>query len=229
MVFLIKKVFPITVHLLTASGVVFGFWAMVLILQGDAANAFRLLALAAVIDSVDGTLARWTDVKRITPEIDGALIDNLVDYLTWVFIPLIWAWSFLDIPFLVSATAILSSVIGFAHIHAKTDDHFFRGFPSCWNLVVLYLYISGVGVLISSMIILGLAILVQIPVKFVYPSRTPEFKKLTISLSIPYILMLGVILYLFETTPAWLIGLSLYYPLYYIAISGYLMRVKSGI
>ena len=228
MLFLSRKILPVSVHLLTASGVVFGFWAVILIFQGDAANAFRLLALAAVIDSVDGALARRVDVRRYTPEIDGTLIDNLVDYLTWVFVPLIWAWSFMDIPFFVAAAAMLSSVTGFAHIQAKTDDHFFRGFPSCWNLVVLYLYISGIGVLISSIIILSLAILVQIPVKFVYPSRTPVFKKVTMGLSVPYILMLAVILFYFEATPAWLISLSLYYPLYYVAISGYLMWDQPG-
>ncbi len=219
-----QKLLSYAIHLLTASGVVLAFWAVFLIMQGDAANAFRVLALAALVDSIDGTLARRVDVRRYTPHIDGDLLDNLVDYLTWVFLPLLWAWTFLDVPFLVCAAAMLCSMLGFAHKHAKTEDHFFRGFPSYWNLVVLYLFLLDAGAATSSVVVLILAAMVLTPVKLVYPSRTPALQKTTLLLSVPYIIMLGVMLFYFEATPVWIVYLSLYYPLYYTVISLYLVK-----
>lgn len=221
---MLKKAISIAVHLLTASGVVIGLWALLLIMQEDADNALRLLALAAVIDAVDGTLARKFDIKRHMPDIDGGLIDNLVDYLTWVFIPMVWAWSFLGIPFAVCAVVLLSSVIGFAHTRAKTPDHFFRGFPSYWNVVILYLFLLEADAVISSIILILLAVLVLMPVKFVYPSRTPTLQKTTLLLALPYIIMLGIMLLFFGDTPRWLVLLSLYYPVYYTGLSLYLSR-----
>ncbi len=218
------KLLSYAVHLLTASGVVFGFWAIILIMQGDVANALRVLALAALVDAVDGSLARRVDVHRYTPHIDGDLLDNLVDYLTWVFLPLVWAWTFLDVPFLVCAAAMLCSMLGFAHKHAKTEDQFFRGFPSYWNLVVLYLFLLDTGAATSSIVVLILAAMVLTPVRLVYPSRTPTLQMTTLLLSVPYIAMLGVMLYFFETTPMWIVYLSFYYPLYYTGISLYLVK-----
>lgn len=219
-----QKLLSYAIHLLTASGVVFALWSIYLIMQGDAANALRVLALAALIDSVDGSLARWVDVRRHTPDIDGDLLDNLVDYLTWVFLPLVWAWVFLDIPFLVCAAAMLSSIFGFAHTQAKTEDHFFRGFPSYWNLVVLYLYLLDTGAVTSSIVLLILSVMVLTPVKLVYPSRTPVLQKTTLLLAVPYILMLGIMLFYFRDTPMWLVYVSLYYPVYYAVISLYLVK-----
>ncbi len=219
-----QKLLSYAVHLLTASGVILAFWAVYLIMEGDAVNAFRVLVLAVLFDSIDGSLARWVDVRRYTPNVDGDLLDNLVDYLTWVFLPLLWAWTFLDVPFPVCTAAMLSSMFGFAHKHAKTEYHFFRGFPSYWNLVVFYLYLLDAGTATSSVVILFLAAMVLAPVKLVYPSRTPTLQKTTLLLSVPYIVLLGAMLYYFESTPLWMVYLSLYYPVYYTLISIYLVK-----
>lgn len=224
-----KKGLSMAVHLFTALGMLLSFWALERIIQGDAVNALRLLALAAVIDSVDGTLARRVDVVQHTPEMDGGLIDNLVDYLSWVFVPLVFAWFFLGVPLLVSALGMMASVFGFAHIQAKTEDHYFRGFPSYWNFVVFYLFLFDAGVVVSSVIILLLAAMVLMPVKFIYPSRTLELRKTTLGLSLPYLLMMGFMLYAFTDTPTWLVVLSFYYPMYYVAVSWYLVRKKPEI
>jgi len=216
---MMNKMLSTLVHLLTASGVVLAFWSLYLIMNGDAANALRVLALAALVDAVDGSLARRVDVRRYTPRIDGDLLDNLVDYLTWAFLPLVWAWAFLDVPFLVCAAAMLSSLFGFAHKQAKTDDQFFRGFPSYWNLVVLYLFLLDASAATSSVVVLILAAMVLTPIRLVYPSRTPTLQKTTLLLSVPYVIMLGMMLYYFESTPLWMVYLSFYYPAYYALIS----------
>lgn len=219
-----SKIAALSVHLFTASGALLAFWALVLIVDGNVQSSLIVLALAALIDSVDGTLARKIDVRTHTPHIDGALLDNLVDYLTWVFLPIAWAYYFLNIHFLIVAAVLISSLFGFSHKQAKTEDHFFRGFPSYWNFVVLYLYVLSAGPVISSLILLTFSALVLTPVKFVYPSRTKRWKKITLILFIPYALMLGAMLIYLDNTPSMVTVLSFYYPLYYIGISILLSR-----
>ena len=224
-----KKGLAIAVHVLSTSGVALAFGAIMLIMKDDAVNAFRLLALAALIDSIDGTLARWVDVGRYTPEIDGSLIDNLVDYLTWVFVPMIWAWNFLEIHWVICVAVMFSSMLGFSHVRAKTPDHFFRGFPSYWNIVILYLFILDAGTQMVSLVLIVLAVLVLVPVKFIYPSRTLVMQKTTLVLSVPYLVMLVFMLGYFEATPIWLVLVSLYYPVYYLMVSLYLTLKETGL
>lgn len=218
------KFFALSVHLLTASGVVFGLWSLLMILEGKPAFSLWLLALAAAIDSIDGTLARKADVTRHTPHIDGALLDNLVDYLTWVFLPIVWGYVFLNIPFIVCSVVLLVSLFGFSHTKAKTEDNFFRGFPSYWNLLILYLYVFNTAIWLSSLILIVFALLVLAPVKLIYPSRTPIMKKTTLILSIPYSAMIIAMLIRLDETPLWLSTASLYYPLYYVVLSFYLQK-----
>jgi len=218
------KLFALSVHLLTASGVILGLWAMLMIFKGEAAYSLWLLALAAAIDSIDGTLARLANVTRHTPHIDGALLDNLVDYLTWVFIPMVWGYVFLNIPFIICSVVVLVSLFGFSHSQAKTEDNFFRGFPSYWNLLILYLYVFDTGTWVSSSILLLFALLVLAPVKLIYPSRTPVMKKTTLLLSIPYSAMIIAMLIWLDNTPLWISYGSLYYPLYYTVLSFYLQK-----
>lgn len=222
-----KKGAAIAVHLLTASGIVLAFWSLILIIQGDAGNAIRVLALTAIIDFVDGTLARKADVKTNVPYIDGGLIDNLVDYVTWVLAPIFWAWSFLGIPFWVCSIVLLVSLFGFSHTDAKTSDHYFRGFPSYWNFLVFYFFLFGISETTSSVILLICSSLVFAPIKFVYPSRTQKLQKTTLLLSIPYFFMIIGMLWQLEDSPLWLSVSSLYYPLYYLILSFMLTRSSS--
>ncbi len=214
-----NKGLSIAVHLFTAAGIILGFWALVMIIQDEPGHAIRLLALAAAIDIVDGTFARKADVATNTPNIDGGLIDNMVDYVNWVFIPMFWAWSFLDIPFLVCSVVLLASLFGFSHIEAKTKDYYFRGFPSYWNVLVFYFYLFGFGSITSSVILILFSALVFAPIKFIYPSRTPRLQKTTIWVAIPFSLIILVMLFYLDETPLWLTVLSLYYPLYYVVLS----------
>jgi len=218
------KLYALSVHLLTASGVVFGFWSLLMILEGEAAYSLWLLALAAAIDSIDGTLARKANVTLHTPHIDGALLDNLVDYITWVFLPVIWGYVFLNIPFIVCSIVVLASLFGFSHTQSKTEDNFFRGFPSYWNLLILYLYVFDTEAWLSSLILVLFALLVLAPVKLIYPSRTTVLKKTTLVLSIPFSIMIIAMLALLDETPLWISSGSLYYPLYYTVLSFYLQK-----
>jgi len=230
----LRRLFPqigsvttaLAVHLLTASGALLAFWAVVLIVQGDGGQALRVLALAAIIDAFDGTVARRLHIQRRLPQIDGGLLDNLVDYLTWTFVPLFWAWTFLAIPFWVCAAALMASVFGFSHTDAKTTDNFFRGFPSYWNVLVLYIYLFELGPVIGSAIIIVCAVMVLIPFKFLYPSRTPYWYGTTMVLSSIYMALVLIMMYYLTAAPAWLPLVSLFYPGYYVILSFYLVYRK---
>jgi len=221
------KILALSVHLFTATGALLALWALILIVEGEAQLSLILLAIAALIDAVDGTFARRVDVSKHIPQIDGALLDNIVDYLTWVFLPVAWAYYFLDLHFLAGAAVLICSLFGFSHKQAKTEMNFFRGFPSYWNLVVFYLYLLSATPLITTLVMLILAALVLVPINFVYPSLTEQWRRTTLLLSVPYSLMLICMLIWMDETPLWFTILSLYYPVYYVIISG-LLTARRG-
>jgi len=222
-----KKLIALSVHLFTAIGVLLAFWSLLLIIQGELQNSLFVLAFAVIVDSLDGTLAREADVSTHLPTIDGALMDNITDYLNWVFIPVFWAYTFLDLHFMVGSAVLITSLFGFSHKQAKTDDDFFRGFPSYWNFVIFYLYLLSAAPWVTDTIMLIFAGLVLVPIKLVYPSRTPEWRRTTILLSIPYSIMIFIMLYYLRETPLWLISASFYYPVYYVVISFIANKQKS--
>lgn len=216
-----KKIIALSVHLFTALGAVLAFWSLLLIVQGELQTSLFVMALAVIVDSLDGTFARQADVKTHASYIDGALMDNITDYMNWVLIPVFWAYTFLNLPFYAGAAVLGTSLLGFSHKDAKTDDNFFRGFPSYWNFVILYLYILGADSQVSAFVMLTLAIMVLVPVKFIYPSRTAKWRKTTLLLAIPFSIMIILMLYYLQETPLWLTLTSFYYPVYYVAVSVY--------
>jgi len=214
-----QKLAALSVHLFTAAGVVLAFWSLLFILQNEVQHSLIVMALAVIVDSLDGTLARKAEVSTHLPHIDGALMDNITDYLNWVFIPMFWAYTFLDLHFFVCSVVLIASLFGFSNTQAKTDDHFFRGFPSYWNFVILYLYVLGAETAISAFIMIFLAVMVLVPLKFIYPSRTQNWRKTTILLSVPYACMIFFMLIYLQETPLWITLTSFYYPVYYVIIS----------
>lgn len=211
------------VHLYTASGAVFAFVALTRVFYDRYADAFWWLALAVVVDASDGFLARRYNVSARLPEFDGGKLDDTVDYLTYVFVPAFFAWHALLLPerwaMLVVAAVILSSAYGFNHVDAKTHDHFFTGFPSYWNVVVFYLYLAGFSETANAIILLLLSALVFVPIRYVYPSRTPVLSSVTIALGIAWAGMIVVLLAQVPDVSRTLFWASLVFPAYYIALS----------
>lgn len=214
-----QKIIALTVHTFTTLGAVLAFWSLVLIVRGELQNSLYVMALAVIVDSLDGTLARLADVTIHAPFIDGSLMDNISDYLNWVFIPLFWAFTFLDLSIMVIFFVLITSLFGFSNTSAKTEDHFFLGFPSYWNFVVFYLYLIDASAWVNSAVMILLALMILVPIKFIYPSRTKLFRKSTIILSVPYAAIVFYMLIYLHDTPPWLILASFYYPVYYVAVS----------
>jgi phosphatidylcholine synthase len=211
------------VHAYTASGVVCGWLALVAALDGDARVSLLWLAAATLIDATDGALARLADVTHSAPLVDGARLDDIVDYVTYVVVPAVLIWRQGLLPpaagsWVIAAT-LLASALGFARRDAKTDDHLFTGFPSYWNIVAVYLIALRPPPHVAAAILLTLAVLVFVPIRYVYPSRTATLRPLTLGLGAVWAVLLIMLVWRIDAPPAWLVWSSLIYPAYYLVLS----------
>jgi phosphatidylcholine synthase len=211
------------VHLYTATGALFAFLSLNFTFQGRYREAFFCLALSVLVDASDGVLARRFDVTSRLPWFSGESLDNIVDYLTYVFVPAFMAWHAALVPggwgIGVPFAMLLSSLYGFNRQDAKTADHFFTGFPSYWNIVVFYLYLAAWPRALNAALLTGLALLVFVPIRYVYPSRTPALRTLTIGLGIVWGLLMAVMLWRMPAVSPVIFWLSLIFPAYYVALS----------
>lgn len=220
------------VHLYTASSALFGFLALTRIFYDRYREAFLWLALAIVVDATDGVLARRAQIGARLPHFDGAKLDDIVDYLTYVFVPAFFAWHALLVPerwsIPAAAAMLVSSAYGFNRKDTKTPDHFFTGFPSYWNIVVFYLYVAGWPPVVNLAILLVLAALVFVPIGYVYPSRTPVWRTLTVALGIAWGALMLVLLAQMPDVSRQVFWVSLAFPLYYALLSLALHRRRGS-
>jgi phosphatidylcholine synthase len=219
------------VHLFTATGALWGFLAIMATFQHQWQAAFFWLMAAAFVDSVDGTLARRFQVKGLTPSFDGALLDNIIDYQTYVLVPaiILYEANLLPSQLLLTGVALVvfSSAYQFCQADAKTDDNTFTGFPSYWNVVVLYLFLLQPDLWVGFGVILFCAIMVFVPIRYIYPSRMNQYRLITLLLTgIWGLLMLFTLLQYphFQPLPLYF---SLLYVVYYVGLSLFLMFKKS--
>jgi len=164
------------VHAFSAIGAFIGLLTLVKIHQQEYLQALWLMGITIFIDSIDGTLARLVHIKSVLPKIDGALLDNIIDYLNYVITPCFFLLIKPNILpqeyaiFIVIAITISSSY-QFCQAEAKTEDHFFKGFPCYWNLIVFYMYIFNTSMTFNAIILTICCIFIFIPIKYLYPSR----------------------------------------------------------
>jgi phosphatidylcholine synthase len=205
------------VHFITASGAVWAILAMLEAVQQDWNMMFLWLVVALVVDGIDGPLARRFDVKKNAPVFDGVLMDLVVDYLTYVFVPayalfasgLLPGWTgWLGIIIITFASALY-----FADTRMKTRDNSFSGFPSCWNMVVLVLFTwfePGTQFWPVLLFVALLAVAMFLPVKFVHPVRTERWRAVTLPVALLWTVFAGWVALLdfrADDLPQW--GLSL--------------------
>lgn len=211
------------VHAFTASGAVIGTAALLAIFQGNLGRAGILMLVALVIDSVDGTLARAARVSEVLPSFNGRRLDDMVDYLNYVIVPAVfliqagnllsWHWA---------ALPILASAYGFSQEDAKTEDNFFLGFPSYWNVVALYLWLLSISPGLGTAIVAVLSALVFVPLKYLYPSKMPRFRTEMALLGVVWLgaMVAGCIDP--DLAGGWVVKLSLFYPALYLGLSFWL-------
>jgi len=219
------------VHLFTAAGIIFAFLAAAETCTAgpDPRWVFFWLAIAVMIDVFDGPLARRWEIKNWALRISGRTIDDIVDYLTFTFIPLLLAWRmhWLTPPGgLWVVLAMGTSLFGFANTNAKQEQEgFFLGFPSYWNI---YAYYAGIlsahgGALVSTIVLLLLSILTVVPVRFVYPNQAPKpWRSVLLVGGIIWAALLLSVLPGYPDIPAAVVWISFIYPLFYVILSIYL-------
>ena len=211
------------VHLYTASSAVLALLATRAVFDYRVRDAFLWLAAALVIDASDGVLARAARVSERLPWFNGAKLDDIVDYLTYVFVPALLVWRVLLVPDAwavpVCGAMLLSSAYGFNRDDAKTSDHFFTGFPSYWNLVVFYMYVMRTPQTLNAIVLLALAIMVFVPIRFVYPSRTPKWRVVTVTLGVLWGIALLMVVWQLPAVSPLLVWGSLVFPAYYVILS----------
>jgi len=222
----IRKSLAWGVHLFTATGAVWGFLAIQAIFSHEWKTAIIWMGVALFVDGFDGFLARWMDVKTFASGIDGSLLDNILDYLNYVVVPALFLVEAALLPpnfSLAGVVAILlASAYQFTQVDAKTDEtneYFFKGFPDFWNLMVIYMLVLETSPFVNLIVLIVLTILIFVPIKYLYPTRTQRLKKLTLLITLVFgaLGLIGLILY--PNEPKWIWWVSLTYGAYYLGVS----------
>lgn len=219
------------IHLFTASGAYVGLLALLAIHQQKPIAAFWLMFIAVLIDAVDGMFARLVKIKVAVPEIDGALLDNIVDFFNYTIVPSFFILALPLVPSMWSIPCVLaitfSSAYQFTQVDAKTPDHFFKGFPSYWNIAIFYLFFWQMNHWVNLIILFTLAVLSFVPLKYVYPSRLDYLthsnllRIAMLILTIMWGAATAELLWVYPQTNSILVVLSMGYLLLYAAISFY--------
>ncbi len=183
------------VHLFTATGAVFAMLAMLAAADREWSLMFLWLVVAFLVDGIDGPLARRHHVKRYAPEFDGDLLDLIIDYLTYVFIPafalfksgLMDGWTGWVAIILIT----FASAMYFADTRMKTKDNSFSGFPGCWNMVVLVIFALKPSFWVILALVTVLAIAMFVPLKFIHPVRTRRWRRVSLPAALAWTFFAG--------------------------------------
>ena len=222
----IRKMLANGVHLFTATGAVWGFLTLLAIWEGNYKLAIIYIIVAMFVDGFDGILARWLEVRKYAKWIDGGLMDNIIDYLNYVVVAallLVRVPNLMPRGFEMAAafSILLTSGFQFSQVEAKTDDqsYFFKGFPSVWNFLVVYMMLLGLNPWINFILLAICNVLIFVPVKYLYPTRNTRMRRLTLALTYLYgaLGVWGLLQY--PDVPEWVAPASGIYVAYYAAMS----------
>jgi len=221
----------LAVHLLTATGAVFAMLAMLEAIERDWAMMFVWLIVAFAVDGIDGPLARHYNVKTYAPQFDGVLLDLIIDYLTYVFIPAyaLYASGLMDGWSGWAAIIVITfgSAMYFADTRMKTADNSFSGFPGCWNMVILVLFALSPPWQACLGLVAVLTVAMFVPVKFVHPVRTDRWRALTLPMALAWTVFAGFAAWEgFDPNPVVFWGLMI--TSIYLLIAGAAQQLMSG-
>ncbi|WP_455474799.1 phosphatidylcholine synthase [Bartonella sp. B30(2025)] len=202
-----------SVHLLTASGSFLAFLSLISASEKEWTAMFFWLGLALLVDGIDGPIARKLDVKYVLPTWSGELLDNIIDYVTYVLIPAfaLYQSGFVGprLSFLLSAIIVISSAIYYADTGMKTKENFFKGFPVVWNMMIFTLFVVKPEEWISFTIIVLSAIISFLPIYFIHPVRVIRLRKMNFSIFLLWCFFGGIAFFYQLNVPYWVkLGIS---------------------
>jgi phosphatidylcholine synthase len=186
----VQRAAGFSVHMFTASGGAVALLALYAAIERDFATCFAWLGLALFIDGIDGTLARAARVKETAATIDGVVLDLVVDFLTYVLVPVVAVWRSDLMPtpvaFWIGLIVTIASALYFADTRMKTKDNWFRGFPALWNVFVLFLFVLRLPWIVNAAALLAATAMMFAPVVFVHPLRVLKLRAVTIAVTIAW-------------------------------------------
>jgi phosphatidylcholine synthase len=223
----LRKTLAWLAHLYTAMGLVCAAGMTVLVVHGgddSFRRAFFLMMVATAVDATDGWFARKVHVKEVLPGFDGAALDSQIDFLTYTAVPLLLIWRANLLPGNLAwllLLPLLASAYGFSQVNVKTEDGFFLGFPSYWNIVAYYLFVLPPPVWVSAALLTTCAALTFIPTRYIYATKGGPFATLINAGSAIWFVSLGVVLFGPEEYRRSVALVSLAYPVMYLALSAF--------
>jgi len=208
------RIAALFVHLFTASGAVFAMLSMLAAANHQWSLMFLWLVVAFAVDGIDGPLARRFDVKNYAPRFDGVLLDLIIDYLTYVFIPAFALFQSGLLPGWTGWVTIIiitfASAMYFCDGNMKTKDNSFHGFPGCWNMVALVMFAIQPNFWIILSLVTTLAIAMFLPLKFIHPVRTERWRHASLPITLLWISFAGWSAWVdFSSDPIILWGLTI--------------------
>jgi phosphatidylcholine synthase len=227
-----RHAFAVGVHLFTATGVIWGFLALLAIVAGDVRGMFLWLALALFVDGIDGTIARRIDILNAAPRWSGAALDLIVDFLTYVVVPAyaLIAGGFLAAGWDIAAALIilLTSAMYFADNEMKTEDAWFKGFPAVWNLVVFYVYLLEPGPVVTFIGIVLLGLLTFAPIVFVHPFRVVKLRPVTLTLLVVWSVLALYAVVARMAPPQWVVWALSAIGIYFLVLGYFRVKPQAG-
>ena len=195
-----EKILSFSIHLLTGMGIIAGFFAVIAILNDNQKEAFLWLGLAFLIDSIDGTLARKFNVNKNLPNIDGKMLDSIIDFFNYVIIPSIMIYWFNYVPdqfiILIPVILIFISIYSYVNLNILTNDNYYNGFPAIWNVIVLYFYIFETSQNFNLLFLILLILLKFSPLKCIHPLRVKKLRYLSIFFTITWFLTSALLIFI---------------------------------
>ncbi|WP_152047829.1 phosphatidylcholine synthase [Aureimonas psammosilenae] len=224
-----------SIHLLTASGAFWAFLSIIAAAERRWADMFGWLGVALFVDAIDGPIARKVDVSRILPNWSGDVLDQIIDYATYVIIPAFALYQSGIIggalSFVAAALIVITSAIYYADTRMKTTDYFFRGFPVAWNMVVFTFFAIQPTSLAAFLIIAFCAVATFLPIKFVHPTRVKRLRTVTLLVTALWAVLSTVATFNHFDVPGWIKGGILATSLYLLGIGAAIQladKVKQG-
>jgi phosphatidylcholine synthase len=188
-----------SIHVLTACGAAFALLALIAAVAEDWSTMFGWLGVALIVDAVDGPLARALNVSKFAPRWSGDVLDLVVDFTTYVFVP---AYAIVNATLMpkdwsvaAGIAMVVTGALYFADRDMKTAENYFRGFPAVWNLIAFYLLLVQPPPLAVAAIVAAFAILTFVPVRFVHPLRVQRLRWLTLAALVAWAALASVALW----------------------------------
>ena len=213
-----------SVHILTATGSYMAFLALVAAAEGRFVDLWWWLGVAMLIDGIDGPIARKLNVKEVLPNWSGVMLDNVIDYVTYVLIPAfaLYQSGMIGEPlsFVAAGLIVVSSAIYYADMGMKTDENFFSGFPVAWNMLVFTLFVTHPSEIVALGIVLAAVVMTFLPINFLHPVRVERLRPLNLAVFSIWSVLSGYALLLHFDSPDWLMWAVMLTGAYLFCIGG---------